>query len=226
MAEQYMESEPLDYEEDDEPQVPPESAPAPPKKDVKGSYMSIHSSGFRDFLLKPEVLRALVNCGFEHRSEVQQEYIPQAILGVDVLCQAKSGMGKMVVFVLPTLQQMELVSGQVGTGCGRLRWSRGLGQGGALSRAVLFPGDCPGHVSVSFGGLSIKKDEAVLKKRPHVVVGTPGSILALARSRSLSLRGLRNFVLDERDKMLEQPGCLPGSRSTPCRGCSARPGSA
>lgn len=69
MAEQDVENELLDYEEDEEPQAPPESTPAPPKKDVKGSYVSIHSSGFRDFLLKPELLRAIVDCGFEHPSE-------------------------------------------------------------------------------------------------------------------------------------------------------------
>ena len=44
-------------------------AAAQEKKDVKGNYVSIHSSGFRDFLLKPELLRAIVDCGFEHPSE-------------------------------------------------------------------------------------------------------------------------------------------------------------
>lgn len=44
---------------------------------------------------------------------VQHECIPQAILGMDVLCQAKSGMGKTAVFVLATLQQLEPVDGQV-----------------------------------------------------------------------------------------------------------------
>ena len=43
------------------------------KKPVKGSYVSIHSSGFRDFLLKPELLRAIVDCGFEHPSEGERE---------------------------------------------------------------------------------------------------------------------------------------------------------
>ncbi|XP_023616076.1 ATP-dependent RNA helicase DDX39A-like [Myotis lucifugus] len=172
MAEQDVENELLDYEEDEEPQAPTESTPVPPKKDVKGSYVSIHSSGFRDFLLKPELLRAVGDCGFEHPSEVQHQCIPQAILGMDVLCQAKSGMGKTAVFVLATLQQIEPVNGQV---------------------------------SVFFGGLSIKKDEEVLKKNcPHVVVGTPGRILALVRNRSLNLRNVKHFVLDECDKMLEQ----------------------
>lgn len=41
---------------------------------------------------------------------VQQECIPQAILGTDVLCQAKSGMGKTAVFVLASLQQMYVLS--------------------------------------------------------------------------------------------------------------------
>ena len=97
---------------------------------TRGSYVSIHASGFKDFLLKPELLRAIMDCGFEHPSEgkdkplkqikelnsfflVQHESIPQAILGTDIVCQAKSGMGKTAVFVLATLQQLEPVDGQV-----------------------------------------------------------------------------------------------------------------
>lgn len=45
---------------------------------------------------------------------MQHECIPQAILGMDVICQAKSGMGKTAVFVISTLQQLEPVDGQVG----------------------------------------------------------------------------------------------------------------
>lgn len=69
MAENDVDNELLDYEEDEEPQAAPESAAPTGKKEVKGSYVSIHSSGFRDFLLKPELLRAIVDCGFEHPSE-------------------------------------------------------------------------------------------------------------------------------------------------------------
>ena len=45
---------------------------------------------------------------------VQHECIPQAILGMDVLCQAKSGMGKTAVFVITVLQQLDPVPGEVG----------------------------------------------------------------------------------------------------------------
>lgn len=69
MAENDVDNELLDYEEDEEPQTAADSIVPAGKKEVKGSYVSIHSSGFRDFLLKPELLRAIVDCGFEHPSE-------------------------------------------------------------------------------------------------------------------------------------------------------------
>uniref|UniRef100_A0A8C2KIF8 RNA helicase n=1 Tax=Cyprinus carpio TaxID=7962 RepID=A0A8C2KIF8_CYPCA len=203
MAENDVDNELLDYEEDDEPQGAPESAPPVGKKEVKGSYVSIHSSGFRDFLLKPELLRAIVDCGFEHPSEVQHECIPQAILGMDILCQAKSGMGKTAVFVLATLQQIEPVEGQVSV----LVMCHTRELAFQISKEYeRFSKYMPTvKVAVFFGGMSIKKDEDVLKKScPHIVVGTPGRILALVRNKTLNLKNVKHFVLDECDKMLEQ----------------------
>merc|ERR1712130_584899 len=85
------------------------------KEVKKGSYVGIHSSGFRDFLLKQELLLAIQDCGFEHPSEVQQNCIPQAVLGADIICQAKSGMGKTCVFVMAVLQQLEPKDGEIDT---------------------------------------------------------------------------------------------------------------
>ena len=63
------EAELLDYEEEEDAVEAEGDAKTPAKKGVKGTYVSVHSSGFRDFLLKPEILRAIVDCGFEHPSE-------------------------------------------------------------------------------------------------------------------------------------------------------------
>lgn len=61
--------------------------------------------------------------------------------------------------------------------------------------------------AVFFGGMQIQKDEQVLKSNcPHVVVGTPGRILALIKNKSLILKHVKHFILDECDKMLEQLG--------------------
>jgi ATP-dependent RNA helicase UAP56/SUB2 len=55
----------IDYDEvDNEVQTKETVAPT-----TKGSYVGVHATGFRDFLLKPELLRAIVDCGFEHPSE-------------------------------------------------------------------------------------------------------------------------------------------------------------
>ena len=62
-------------------------------------------------------------------------------------------------------------------------------------------------ISVFFGGISVKKDEETLKSNcPHIVVGTPGRILALVRQKTLNLHNVKHFILDECDKMLEQLG--------------------
>jgi len=196
------EAELLDYEEEEE-AAETTAADAPAKKDVKGAYVSIHSSGFRDFLLKPEILRAIVDCGFEHPSEIQHECIPQAVLGMDILGQAKSGMGKTAVFVLATLQQIDPVDGQVG--CLVMCHTRELAYQIAKEYERFSKFMTNIKVGVFFGGMEIKKDEETLKNNcPHIVVGTPGRILALVRNKKLNLKNLKHFVLDECDKMLDQ----------------------
>ena len=129
-----------------------------------GTYSGIHASGFRDFLLKPELLRAVVDCGFEHPSEVQHECIPQAILGMDVICQAKSGMGKTAVFVLAVLQQLEPVPGEVGALI--LCHTRELAYQ-IKHEFERFSAYLPAvNVAVIFGGVNIKQQKAELKEKP------------------------------------------------------------
>ncbi|KAJ3211578.1 Suppressor of the cold-sensitive snRNP biogenesis mutant brr1-1, partial [Clydaea vesicula] len=197
----------IDYEDEDEDEKVVAPTPAVNGEKVvqttKGSYVGIHATGFRDFLLKPELLRAIVDCGFEHPSEVQQECIPQAILGMDVLCQAKSGMGKTAVFVLATLQQFEPSSGSepaVLVLCHTRELAFQI-----RSEYARFSKYMPTvKTAVFYGGIAQKIDHEVLANtKPHIIVGTPGRILGLIRDKSLNLSKIKHFVLDECDKMLE-----------------------
>lgn len=133
---------------------------------------------------------------------VQQECIPQALLGMDVISQAKSGMGKTAIFVLATLQQIEATPGQ--TSVLVLCHTRELAfqiKNEYLRFAKYMPDI---KTQVFYGGVGIKQDHEVLKSNcPNIVVGTPGRILALVRDGNLSLKHLKHFVLDECDKMLE-----------------------
>jgi ATP-dependent RNA helicase UAP56/SUB2 len=169
----------------------------------KGGYAAIHASGFRDFLLKPELLRAIVDCGFEHPSEVQHECIPQAILGTDILCQAKSGMGKTAVFVLACLQQIDATEKTVRVLviCHTRELAYQIKH--EFDRFSKYFAEV--NTGVVYGGVSIAKDREMLKEScPHVLIGTPGRVLGLLRDKDLMLDKLSQFVLDECDKCLDK----------------------
>ena len=201
------EEELVDYEEEELAQEKQgkSAEAAGDKKDGAGKkgMVQIHSTGFKDFLLKPELLRAIVDCGFEHPSEVQHECIPQSILGEDVLCQAKSGMGKTAVFVLAVLQQLEPKEGEIQAlvMCHTRELAFQITH--EFERFSAYLPDV--KVSTIFGGVSIKAQKEELKTSPpNIVIGTPGRVKTLGKDAALKLDTVRHFVLDECDKMLEQ----------------------
>lgn len=174
------------------------------EKKNTGAYVSIHSSGFRDFLLKPELMKAIVDCGFEHPSAVQAECIPQAIQRTDVICQAKSGMGKTAVFVLSTLQQLEPTDGELHilVMCHTRELAHQIDA--EYKRFTKYMPDVKSMVV--FGGIPISANKKeIAEAPPHIVTGTPGRLNALINSGDLKLENLKHFVLDECDKMLDQP---------------------
>lgn len=138
---------------------------------------------------------------------VQQECIPQAILGMDIICQAKSGMGKTAVFVLSVLQQMEVQEGV----CNSLvlvhtrEMAYQINQ--EFTRFSKYLPDV--KVGVFYGGHPVKEHRAMLKDNcPNVVVGTPGRILQLVEEGHLKLDKLKRFILDECDSLLQSLGML------------------
>jgi ATP-dependent RNA helicase UAP56/SUB2 len=136
---------------------------------------------------------------------VQQVCIPTAILNVDVLCQAKSGLGKTAVFVLTTLHQLEPVPGEcsVLVMCHTRELAYQIKN--EYARFSKYLPDV--KTAVFYGGTPIQKDIEVLSNKdtfPNIIVGTPGRLNALVRDKKLSLRNVKAFVLDECDKMLDQ----------------------
>lgn len=147
---------------------------------------------------------------------VQQVCIPTAILNVDVLCQAKSGLGKTAVFVLTTLHQLEAVPGE----CSILVMchTRELAYQikNEYARFSKYLPDV--KTAVFYGGTPIQKDIETLSNKdsfPNIIVGTPGRLNALVRDKKLSLRNVKAFVLDECDKMLDQIGTYSRNYSYP-----------
>lgn len=141
---------------------------------------------------------------------VQQVCIPQAILGTDVLCQAKSGLGKTAVFVLTTLQQVEPNPGE----CSVLVMchTRELAYQ-IKNEYARFSKYMPEvKTAVFYGGTPMAKDIELLSNKdthPHIIVATPGRMNALVREKKLRMANIKVFVLDECDKMLDQIGRSP-----------------
>jgi len=213
MASDNVDEELVDYEEDEEnvtnAKESTENGEAG-KEVKKGHYVGIHASGFKDFILKPELLRAVIDCGFEHPSEVQHECIPQAVLGMDIICQAKSGMGKTAVFVLATLHQLtESTSGDAAENEIKTPQALVLCHTRELAFQIAHEYErfakylTKVKTAVFYGGVNLRKNRETLKEGVDVVVGTPGRILGLVKEKSLDLSKINHFVLDECDKLLE-----------------------
>eukprot|EP01100_Stratorugosa_tubuloviscum_P000751 TRINITY_DN116_c0_g1_i4.p1 TRINITY_DN116_c0_g1~~TRINITY_DN116_c0_g1_i4.p1 ORF type:complete len:425 (-),score=195.73 TRINITY_DN116_c0_g1_i4:151-1425(-) len=166
------------------------------------SHASIHLASFNDFMLKPELMQALSELGFEHPSQVQHECIPSAILGTDVLCQAKSGMGKTAVFVLAVLHQID--SSAKDPTAIVLCHTREL----ALQVRNEFKRFSKYLTQINpvafYGGVPITENTTEIEKnKPQIIIGTPGRLVQLVRENYLNLSHIKHFVIDECDKMLD-----------------------
>merc|ERR1712061_703584 len=151
--------------------------------------------------LRGVLYNAIKTHGFEHPSDVQHQCIPVALNGRDVICQAKSGMGKTAVFVLSILHMLKPQK----SSCQAVV----LAHTRELSIQIYnefkrFANDLPVQIEYYLGGEPINTQVKNLKiSTPNIVVGAPGRILLLTESNNLNLNKVEFFVLDECDKMLQ-----------------------
>ncbi|KAG4074438.1 hypothetical protein HA402_015134 [Bradysia odoriphaga] len=180
-----------------------EETAEPPEKGTNSTCVSIFNSDFCDFIRKPEILRAIDDCGFEYPFKMQYKFMPPAVVGMDILCQAQSEAGKATGFVLATLQQVESTEDHV---CALVICNTRVRAFHISKTYERFAAYMPAlNVAVFIGGLPVKRDEELLETMtPHIVVGTPGRILALVRSKRLNLKRLKHFIVDDCGTSLEQ----------------------
>lgn len=172
----------------------------------KGTYVALEAASFKDFMLKQQILQSIQDCGFEHPSEVQMQCIPQAISGTDILCQAKSGMGKTAVFVLSTLQRLNTDKPATTPKVMVLAHTRELVIQ-IKSEFYRFSRHFTGINTIAlYGGQPIQDQIRQLKdSKPQIVIGTPGRTWDLIQRRELDLSQIEIFVLDECDKLIGEP---------------------
>ena len=154
---------------------------------------------FTELNLSEDILLAVERAGFETPSPIQEQTIPLALEGKDVIGQAQTGTGKTAAFGLPTLNKIDTSNPTVQALV--IAPTRELA---VQSQEELFKFGRDKGVKVRsvYGGSSIDKQIKALRSGAHLVVGTPGRLLDLIKRKALRLDGVETLILDEADEML------------------------
>lgn len=162
------------------------------------------ASSFQQFSLSRPILRGLTSLSFTAPTPIQVRAIPVALQGLDVVGSAVTGSGKTAAFLLPILERLLYRPRKVPTTrVAILMPTRELAVqcynvATALAR----------YTDITFaqvvGGFSLREQEIILRKRPDVVIATPGRFIDHMRnSASFAVENIEILVLDEADRMLE-----------------------
>ena len=154
---------------------------------------------WEDYFLKRELLMGIFEKGFEKPSPVQEEAVPIALAGRNILARAKNGTGKTGAFVIPCLEKTDVAKECIQ--CLIILPTREL----ALQTSSIVK-EIGKHMKVncmvSTGGTSLREDIMRLYDVVHILCGTPGRILDLANKGVADLSKCSTVVLDEADKLL------------------------
>jgi ATP-dependent RNA helicase RhlE len=164
---------------------------------------------FSSFGLHPDLLRGIKELGFTRPTPIQNDAIPPAMAGKDVLAAAATGSGKTAAFLLPIMHRL-------------------MGKKRGTTRALIVTPtrelaaqidehlrDLAVHTPLSgaavFGGVGMGPQEHAFRSGVDVIVATPGRLLDHFQYGYAKLDGLEVLVLDEADRMLDM-GFLPDIR--------------
>jgi superfamily II DNA/RNA helicase len=155
---------------------------------------------FKDLNLPPLLLSSLEKLSFVNPTPIQEQAIPGALAGRDLIGLAQTGTGKTAAFCLPMIARLLENSGQTAVVLAPTRelamqileFVRALTRGIAQMESVLL-----------IGGVSMGSQLQALRRRPRILVATPGRLVDHLRHKSVSLQNVGILVLDEADAMLD-----------------------
>ena len=163
---------------------------------------------FSHLALCPELERAFAMLGYAKPFPVQEQAIPVALSGRDLVVQAETGSGKTVAFLAPLLHRLAQGGAEKAASTSPsvlvLVPTRELAMQ-VRDRAAELAKSLAGTVKIraAFGGVSVNPQMMALRGGADLIVATPGRLLDLVRQHALSLTGVRQLVIDEADKLLE-----------------------
>lgn len=157
-------------------------------------------TSFEEMDLSKEVLRAIKDMGFTTPSTVQAKTIPLMMSGADVNAIAPTGTGKTCAFGIPMLEYVQLNEPEVQEVVLAPTRELALQIGDELTKLAKYIKGC--RIAVLYGGQLIPKQLAALKRKPQILVATPGRLLDHMNRGNVHLNAVHTMVLDEADEML------------------------
>lgn len=157
-------------------------------------------TSFEEMDLSKEVLRAIKDMGFTTPSTVQAKTIPLMMSGADVNAIAPTGTGKTCAFGIPMLEYVQLNEPEVQEVVLAPTRELALQIGDELTKLAKYIKGC--RIAVLYGGQPISKQLAALKRKPQILVATPGRLLDHMNRGNVHLNAVHTMVLDEADEML------------------------
>ena len=149
--------------------------------------------------LSPELLNLIDKIGYKSPTLVQEQTIPLALAGHDVLVSSQTGSGKTASFVIPSVERFK---GKNGTYILALSPTREIAQQtGAVFEAFGAPLGL--KTVVCIGGASIPVEKEALASSPHIIVATPGRLCDHLERGNVWLDFIQCLIFDEADRMLE-----------------------
>lgn len=155
-------------------------------------------SGFSGLGVAPSLIEALARLGHLTPTPIQRQAIPIVLAGKDIVGIAQTGTGKTFAFGIPMIQRLAQKKGQglviLPTRELAIQVDEALGKVGKNTNL---------RVAVLIGGVALESQVKALRKKPHIIVGTPGRLIDHMNRKTLQLDSVRVVVLDEADRMLD-----------------------
>ena len=158
-------------------------------------------TGFEALDLSDEVLKAVKKMGFTSTTPVQAKTIPLMMEGHDIIAIAPTGTGKTCAFGIPMLEYISLTDFRIQELVLAPTRELAVQIGEELQKLAAFIPEI--RIAVLYGGQPISRQMSQLKRRPQIVVATPGRMLDHMHRGTARLDAVHTLVIDEADEMLK-----------------------
>jgi len=155
---------------------------------------------FSELYVNPLILKGIEKMEFEQMTEIQEKVVPLAILGQDILGQAPTGTGKTLAYAIPIIECMDTNSRKIQAVVIAPTRELVVQIANEINEVAKY---IDGVKALAiYGGESIDKQIYALKKKPKIIVATPGRLMDHMRRGTIKLDHVKIVTLDEADEML------------------------